>query len=388
MYAKVIIPKINGRKIFNNKGSSLRCVSYLVKEAKKVGAEATFFWSAGTELQTAAEVVARLDGNTKGLGTDDPKFHSLVLSPSFDELVLIGNDVKALQNYTQQVMSLYAENFNLKNGTHLAESNLVWAATIHQERKNRGLDEGAQGEKKDGLQTHVHIMVSARDANQKMTLNPLGRADLFNRVHFLAQAVVQMEMQFGRVVPLDVSAPEPTRQQLVEQKVQEIKSKAAADRKAPKPLTFEQVAAKDARLDEQISRINKWREVSDHLDPARVKEVAKERGYDRTFFSTLNRIESSERKGNYTFKPYQYLATGRVSRVGEIDMDGGFGSAPKPTPTYPANESSPPEIHGGAGSGLLRSIERLSQAMVPSSRAQDVRSEPEKQQDQDQGMEW
>ena len=60
MYAKVIIPKINGRKIFNNKGSSLRCVNYLVKEAKKAGAEANFFGSAGTELQTAAEVVARV----------------------------------------------------------------------------------------------------------------------------------------------------------------------------------------------------------------------------------------------------------------------------------------------------------------------------------------
>ena len=388
MYAKVIIPKINGRKIFHNKGSSQRCVNYLVKEAKKVGTEATFFGAPGAGLQTAEEVVARLDGNVKGLGKDDPKFHSLVLSPSYDELLLIGTDGKALQNYTQQVMSLYAENFNLKNGTVLAESNLVWAATIHQERKNRGTDEGAQGEKKDGLQTHVHIMVSARDADQKITLNPLGKADRFNRVHFLAQAVVQMEMQFGRVVPLDVAAPELTRQQLVDQKVQEIKSIAAAGRKEPKPLTPEQVAAKDARLDVQIARMNNWRDPSDPLDPERVKEVAKERDYDQTFFSCLNRIERNDHNGNYTHDPYQYLATGRVSRLPEIDMDGGYGSEPWPTPTYPEYESTPREIQGGLAEALERSIQRLAQAMAPSSRTQDVRSEPEKEQDQEQEMDW
>lgn len=48
-------------------------------------------------------------------------------------------------------MDRYAKNFHLKNGRELGEQNLVWAATIHQERKNRGTDEGGQDEKKDGL---------------------------------------------------------------------------------------------------------------------------------------------------------------------------------------------------------------------------------------------
>ena len=41
-----------------------------------------------------------LDGNVKSLGKVDPKFHSLVLSPSADELLLIGNDPKTLESYT------------------------------------------------------------------------------------------------------------------------------------------------------------------------------------------------------------------------------------------------------------------------------------------------
>ena len=125
MYAKVINPKTNGRKAYNNAGSSQRCASYLAKEAKEAGGEVTFFGAPGTEARTAAEVVELLDGNVKGLGKDDPKFHSLVLSPSADELLLIGNNSQALEEYTQNVMDLYAKNFNLKNGKELGEANLV-----------------------------------------------------------------------------------------------------------------------------------------------------------------------------------------------------------------------------------------------------------------------
>lgn len=54
-----------------------------------------------------------------------------MLSPSADELVLIGNDPLALESYAQNVMDLYAKNFTLKNGKELGEENLVWAVIIH-----------------------------------------------------------------------------------------------------------------------------------------------------------------------------------------------------------------------------------------------------------------
>jgi Family of unknown function (DUF5712) len=40
-------------------------------------------------------VVAELDDNVKGMGKDCPKFHSPVVGPSQDELLLIGNNAKA-----------------------------------------------------------------------------------------------------------------------------------------------------------------------------------------------------------------------------------------------------------------------------------------------------
>ena len=379
MYAKVINPKTNGRKVYNNAGSSQRCASYLAKEAKEAGGEVTFFGAPGTEARTAAEVVELLDGNVKGLGKDDPKFHSLVLSPSADELLLIGNNSQALEEYTQNVMDLYAKNFTLKNGRELGETNLVWAATIHQERTNRGTDEGVQGEKKDGLQTHVHVMVSARDADQKITLNPLGKADRFNRVQFQAEAVTQMEVQFGRVVPLAPTAKEPTRRQLVEQKKEEITSKAAANRGEKKPLTPEQVAAKDARLDVQVARVNTKLMAHEQLDPTRVKQAAKARNYDNVFYATLGQIERNAEKGKDTPEPYAYLATGRVAREPQLRVGRTFDPNREFSTPLPKRREEPAQSAGMQA--LERSAKKLGSALAPTGRTQDVRSDAEKEQE-------
>ena len=384
MYAKVINPQTNGRKVYNNAGSTQRCANYLVKEAKEAGGEATFFGAPGTEPKTAAEVVEMLDGNVKGLGKDDPKFHSLVLSPSADELLLIGNNPKALEEYTQNVMDLYAKNFTLKNGKELGESNLVWAATIHQERKNRGTDEGVQGEKKDGLQTHVHVLVSARDADQKITLNPLGRADRFNRVQFQAEAVTQMEVQFGRVVPREIGTKPPTRSERVKENAEEITSKAAANRQEKKPLTPEQVAAKDARLDTQVARLNSKLDERYHLDPSRVKEIAKERNYDNVFYVVLGRIERGAEKGDYTPQPYDYLTTGRVASEPQLRTGRAIDPAVEFTPRQPKRREAPQQ---SAGMHVMqKSVNKLARALGTTGRTQDVRSDAEKAQDRE--MEW
>jgi hypothetical protein len=380
MYAKIINPKTNGRKVYNNAGSSLRCANYLSKEAKEAGGEATFFGSPGAPERTAAEAVALLDGNVKGLKKDDPKFHSLVLSPSIDELIHIGNDKKALEKYTQNVMDLYAKNFQLKEGRQLGEKDLIWVATIHQERKNRGTDEGPAGEKKDGLQTHIHIMVSARDAAQKITLNPLGRAERFNRVQFQAEANTQIEVQFGRVTGHDITRPLPGRRQMVREKAEEITTKAAANRQGRKPLTPEQMAAKDARLDVQVARVNTKLSDGFKLDPEKVKEAARVRNYDNVFYNRLGRIERNAEKGKITPGPHEYLRTGRVTQlaeVGDVIESDQKQTAGNYAPAY----EQPVVLERGWVVAAQRSISQLSQAMTLSSRTQDVRSDSEKAQE-------
>jgi hypothetical protein len=380
MHAKILRPQNNGKIVYNNKGSARRTANYLQKEAKEGGQDAAFFGSA-EKVYTADEVVALLDQNHKGLGKEDEKFHSLVFSPSQEEAGRLGNDPQALQRYTQDVMELYAKNFKLKNGKELGESDLVWAAVIHQERKNRGTDEGIQGEQKQGLQTHVHVIVSARDAGQKITLNPNTTLARFNRVEFQAQANVLMDEHIGRTATAEIGTSTPSREKRVAEKAADIKERAAAQ-KEKKVLTPEQIAAKDARLDVQVARVNSKLDATQQLDPEKVKEAAKERGYDNIFYARLGQLERNAEKKKFTPGPYEYLSTGHVQKVGALrEMPSQQLVYTNPTPRAPRQQTL-----SVAFQSLERTMNQLSRALAAKSRTQDVRSEEEQTRDYEHEM--
>ncbi|WP_305952020.1 DUF5712 family protein [Emticicia oligotrophica] len=182
MYSKVINPEKDGKIAFNNKGSSARLGNYLEKELDldKTPDGKVFFNS--EDSFTKDEMVRSIDTNVKGLTADDDKFYSLVLSPSQAELEHIKNNPDKLREFTVNCMENYAQNFTLKakDGSlkHLSEKDLVWFANIEYDRTYKGDDSEVksgkkkQGERKEGLQTHIHITVSARDKSMKITLNP------------------------------------------------------------------------------------------------------------------------------------------------------------------------------------------------------------------------
>lgn len=114
MYTKFINPKNStNRANYDNKGSSLRTVNYLSKEQKTDGDLGCFFNDVDGIFYTKEEVVSAIDNNVKGLKSDDEKFQSIVLSPSQDELLWIGNDDTKLMQYCRQVVENYAQNFKL-----------------------------------------------------------------------------------------------------------------------------------------------------------------------------------------------------------------------------------------------------------------------------------
>jgi hypothetical protein len=182
MYSKVINPEKDGKTAFNNKGCSARLGNYLEKELDllKTPDGKVFFNSEGNF--TKDEMVRSIDANVKGLTADDDKFYSLVLSPSQAELEHIKNNPEKLRAFTADCMENYAQNFIIKakDGSlkQLSEKDLVWFANIEYDRTFKGdanevkSGEKKQGERKDGLQTHIHITVSARDKSMKVTLNP------------------------------------------------------------------------------------------------------------------------------------------------------------------------------------------------------------------------
>jgi hypothetical protein len=296
MHAKIIKPKSDGKNAYQNTGSAVRTLNYLVKESKEQGREAVFFGATADSL-TAAQVQASIDGNVKGLKESDVKFYSLVLSPSETELAHIGNDEAKLTAFTRAAMEQYAGNYNLNNGRELSSKDLVWAATIHHSRSYRGDDEQVQsgekkeGDKKEGLQTHVHIIVSARDAEQKITLNPQGQKRRFDMQEWQGKVKQTFDKSFEM-------AQEPQQ----------------AKEKTPKPLTPEQQAKRDDKLLVRVAFINSQVGQQHRLEPERVLEIAKQRGYDKSFYRNLGFIGRRAEEGRPIEKPHKYLETGRVEK--------------------------------------------------------------------------
>ena len=189
MYIKVINPKLHGNTTFSNTGSCRNLADYLGKENEKLRLDEKelFFNHNETELSSNA-VIKMIDNNVKGIAKGRTRFHSLVIAPDAEELKHIKHDPKALKDYTSEVMRQYAKSFNLKNGQELGLDDLVWAAKLEKERN---------GENKNGDNMHVHVVVSARDKQQKISLSPnVNNKQRFNRVQFYLKSERAFDKMF------------------------------------------------------------------------------------------------------------------------------------------------------------------------------------------------
>ncbi|GAA4394154.1 DUF5712 family protein [Hymenobacter koreensis] len=291
MYIKLINPATHGKAAYNNSGSSAQTLNYLKQEAGRDGEEATFFGADRDDL-SAAEVGQNIDSNVKGLRAGEAKFYSLVISPSEAELTHIGNDEAKLKDYTRQVMAQYAANFKLKDGRELGSQDLVWGATLHQQRSYRGTDpevstgQAKIGEQRPGLQTHIHVIVSARDAQQRITLNPGGRRSRFDLMQWQAAAGRQFEKQFGYTAQ-------------------------AHEKLRPKQRDGSRDAGRAVRIGERVAALNLRVLKEERLDPQRVQQIAQGREYDKTFYRSLATVERRAQQGQPIDNAYHLLSTGR-----------------------------------------------------------------------------
>ena len=144
-------------KITNGgKGTCIGLVQYLEKE----GEGNWFTHDKGTI--DASQVVSTIDANRKHLGQQDDKYYQVILTPSQSELNHLGNNRYQLESFTRAAMDQYAAQF----GKGIEGRDLVWFAKIEQARTYSHTDKAvqqqqrAEGEAKEGPQTHVHIIVS------------------------------------------------------------------------------------------------------------------------------------------------------------------------------------------------------------------------------------
>jgi hypothetical protein len=209
------------------KGSVRDFAHYLDKENQnREPKERKHFFDQNQDQVLMETVIAEIDGNTSKLGKRDPKFYSLIVSPSQRELQHIDGDPDKLRQYTRELMKQYAKAFHRNREVEVSQ--LKYYAMIETERRFTGTDRQiqetapyaqkileltqerrrilngkaqgnlkridrqiakwerkapnqidgkrvVQGMKKPGMQQHVHIIVSHKDAADTHKLSPLSQ---------------------------------------------------------------------------------------------------------------------------------------------------------------------------------------------------------------------
>lgn len=155
-----------------NTGSCARLANYLDKEnIDKSLSERDYFFSTESNYITKSEAIKMIDDNSinQGAKKDQDRFYSFTLNPSREELKHIEENPNKLKDYTREVMKSYAENFK-KN---LESKDIVWFAKVEKERHYTYQDKEVKnnnkerGDKKEGEQTHIHVVVSRYTAKEK-----------------------------------------------------------------------------------------------------------------------------------------------------------------------------------------------------------------------------
>ncbi|MBC31432.1 MAG: mobilization protein [Muricauda sp.] len=202
-------------------------VAYLEKENQnRTEQEKELFFDQFSDTIAPKEVIKEIDANTKRLMKKEPKFYTITLSPSQRELQHLKNPSQDLKDYTRKVMEAYVESFNREiHGRKLTIDDIKYYAKIEHKRFYNHKDEAVRlnqpiasqilelqhelrkvqrgesqadptvlrteinrweatapqkingrriaiGMEKPGLQTHVHIIVSRRDASNSVSLSP------------------------------------------------------------------------------------------------------------------------------------------------------------------------------------------------------------------------
>ena len=223
MYITITAQKLGG----DYSQSAADFAEYLEKENQGLEQEDVehFFNQYGDEIE-AKDVVKEIDGNTAKLKKKEPKFYSITVSPSKYELRKLQNNSEDLKKYTRAIMNDYATSFNREiNGKKITVDDIKYFAKIEHQRTFKGTDKQVkenqpfatkilqlktdirkienhqldgnikkmksqiskleaeaphqqngkrivQGMKKAGNQSHIHIIVSRKDASNSVSLSP------------------------------------------------------------------------------------------------------------------------------------------------------------------------------------------------------------------------
>ena len=158
-------PPSNGT--YNNAGSSRQLANYLEHEDLKrmeIGIYTEGFFNLTEDNIYKSSVIKDIDSNVGQLLKTDAKFYAIHISPSENELRVMGNTeqekAEVMKKYIREVfIPEYAKNFNKK----LSASDIKFYGKIHFDRSRSNNE----------LNMHCHLIVSRKDQSNKKKLSPL-----------------------------------------------------------------------------------------------------------------------------------------------------------------------------------------------------------------------
>jgi len=174
------ISKPHSSMASKNTGSSSNLVDYLDKENQELEKMALstpdrekeiairnrqqHFFNAESDSIRGYEVKEKIDSNISKLGKKDAKFFAPTINFSKEELNHLASNATNGRN-VKNVMEMNRMEFERYNEEHSRKYKGTDKAVVERKAKS--------GDMKEGLQSHVHIIVSRKDKTQKMKLSPL-----------------------------------------------------------------------------------------------------------------------------------------------------------------------------------------------------------------------
>jgi len=178
----------------NNKESCGNLVSYLEKENRLAENKGSQHWFNGASNNIRPhEVRIGIDGNIAKLGKDDSKFFLINISPSRKEIDFLlaaygeRGAKEKLKEYAVRIMDEYARNFRRPGIEN--NKDLLWFGKLENYRyyshKDREVKNGTKkvGDRKEGPQFHVQVIVSRKDITNRIKLSPQNRSRGRNAEH-------------------------------------------------------------------------------------------------------------------------------------------------------------------------------------------------------------
>ena len=177
-----------------NKESSGGLVHYLEKENRFDKKNEPEHWFNGRQVNIDPYYVMQtIDHNIAKLGKADSKFFLVNISPSQKEIAFLreqygnGGVKDQLKGFAVRGMDAYAQNFQ-REGVNSHED-LVWFAKLENYRYYNYTDPGVKqgtkkrGDRKEGEQLHVQVIVSRKDATDSIKLSPMNTSRGRNEEH-------------------------------------------------------------------------------------------------------------------------------------------------------------------------------------------------------------